>query len=110
MRHVFRVLPVLLAAVLFLMPNSAYAQNGSISGQARDGSGAALPGVTVEVSGPQLIGTRSTVTDDNGRYNITALPVTVLIDRKGRVAAQHVGVVNRKSFEAELKLLLAERP
>jgi cytochrome c biogenesis protein CcmG/thiol:disulfide interchange protein DsbE len=42
-------------------------------------------------------------------YNITALPVTVLIDRAGRVAAQHVGVVNKKSFEAELKQLLAER-
>ena len=42
-------------------------------------------------------------------YNITALPVTVLIDRAGRVAAQHVGVVDRKSFETELKQLLAER-
>jgi cytochrome c biogenesis protein CcmG/thiol:disulfide interchange protein DsbE len=42
-------------------------------------------------------------------YNITALPVTVLIDRAGRVAAQHVGVVNKKSFEVELKQLLAER-
>jgi thiol-disulfide isomerase/thioredoxin len=48
--------------------------------------------------------------DTAAPYNITALPVTVLIDRKGRVAAQHVGVVNRKSFEAELKQLLAERP
>jgi hypothetical protein len=74
MRVVLRVLPALIAAVLFLMPSSAYAQNGSISGQARDASGAALPGVTVEVTGPQLIGTRSTVTDDNGRYQITALP------------------------------------
>jgi len=43
-------------------------------------------------------------------YNITALPVTVLIDRAGRVAATHVGVVNKKSFEGELKQLLAERP
>jgi peroxiredoxin len=42
-------------------------------------------------------------------YDITALPVTVLIDRAGRVAAKHVGVVNKKSFEAELKQLLAER-
>ena len=42
-------------------------------------------------------------------YNITALPVTVLIDRAGRVAAQHVGVVDKKSFETELKQLLAER-
>jgi thiol-disulfide isomerase/thioredoxin len=41
-------------------------------------------------------------------YNITALPVTVLIDRKGRVAAQHVGVVDKKSFEVELKQLLNE--
>ena len=48
--------------------------------------------------------------DTAAPYNITALPVTVLIDRKGRVAAQHVGVVDRKSFEAELKQLLAERP
>ena len=42
-------------------------------------------------------------------YDITALPVTVLIDRTGRVAAKHVGVVNKKSFEAELRQLLAER-
>ena len=47
--------------------------------------------------------------DTAAPYNITALPVTVLIDRKGRVAAQHVGVVNRKAFEVELQQLLAER-
>ena len=65
-----------MAAVLILLPNSAYAQNGSISGQARDASGAALPGVTVEVSSPALIEkVRSTTTGDNGRYQITALPV-----------------------------------
>jgi peroxiredoxin len=44
-----------------------------------------------------------------GPYGISALPVTVLIDRAGRVAARHVGVVDRKQFEAELKQLLAER-
>jgi hypothetical protein len=27
------------------------------------------------------------------RYNVTALPVTVLIDRNGKIAAMHVGVV-----------------
>jgi cytochrome c biogenesis protein CcmG/thiol:disulfide interchange protein DsbE len=42
-------------------------------------------------------------------YNITALPVTVLIDRAGRVAATHVGVVQRKAFEKELVQLLAEK-
>jgi len=44
-----------------------------------------------------------------GPYGITALPVTVLLDRAGRVAARHVGVVDKKEFEAELKQLLAER-
>jgi len=44
-----------------------------------------------------------------GPYGITALPVTVLLDRAGRVAARHVGVVDKKAFEAELKQLLAER-
>jgi cytochrome c biogenesis protein CcmG/thiol:disulfide interchange protein DsbE len=42
-------------------------------------------------------------------YGISALPVTVLIDRKGRVAARHVGVVDKKMFEAELKQLLGEK-
>jgi peroxiredoxin len=41
-------------------------------------------------------------------YGVTALPVTVLIDRAGRVAAKHVGVVQKRAFEAELKQLLAE--
>jgi len=44
-----------------------------------------------------------------GPYGITALPVTVLLDRAGRVAARHVGVVDKRAFEAELKQLLAER-
>jgi len=47
--------------------------------------------------------------DAAGPYGISALPVTVLIDRAGRVAARHVGVVDKKQFEAELKQLLAER-
>jgi cytochrome c biogenesis protein CcmG/thiol:disulfide interchange protein DsbE len=47
--------------------------------------------------------------DAAGPYGISALPVTVLIDRAGRVAARHVGVVDKKQFEAELQQLLAER-
>jgi len=70
------VLRALIAAVLFLLPTAAFAQTGQISGIARDVSGAALPGVTVEVSGPQLIErVRSAQTDANGRYQITSLPV-----------------------------------
>ena len=56
MRQVLKVvLPAMIAAVLILLPGAAYAQTGSISGQARDGSGGALPGVLVEVTSPALI-------------------------------------------------------
>ena len=77
MRQVFKVvLPAVIAAVLILLPGAAYAQTGTISGVARDGSGGALPGVLVEVTSPQLIEkVRSTQTDGNGRYQIAALPV-----------------------------------
>jgi cytochrome c biogenesis protein CcmG/thiol:disulfide interchange protein DsbE len=47
--------------------------------------------------------------DAAGPYGITALPVTVLIDRAGRVAARHVGVVQKAAFERELQQLLGER-
>src|SRR6186997_1687193 len=75
MRPELKVLPVVLA-VLFLLPVAAHAQTGSIAGVARDTSGGALPGVTVEVTSPALIEkVRATTTDENGRYQITALPV-----------------------------------
>src|SRR5258705_8624800 len=60
-------------ALLVLLPVAASAQS-AFSGLVRDTSGAVLPGVTVEASSPVLIErTRTTVTDDTGRYTITDL-------------------------------------
>jgi outer membrane receptor for Fe3+-dicitrate len=61
--------------VLLLVPVSSYAQIAAgISGTVRDASGGVLPGVTVEVASPVLIeGSRGTVTDANGQYQITDL-------------------------------------
>ena len=42
-------------------------------------------------------------------YSVTALPVTYLIDKRGRIAATYVGVVDRANVEANIKTLLAER-
>ena len=39
---------------------------------------------------------------------ITVLPTTWLIDRRGRLAAAHVGLVDRTALEAEIRQLLAE--
>ena len=41
-------------------------------------------------------------------FGITALPVTLLIDREGRVADLHVGMVEKAAFEREIQILLKE--
>src|SRR5438093_41718 len=52
----------------------ASAQTSSITGIVKDTSGAVLPGVSVEVSSPGLIEkTRSTVSDESGRYRVIEL-------------------------------------
>jgi hypothetical protein len=76
MTRVLKTMLPILAAAILLVPQSVYAQVGSISGVVRDDSQAVLPGVTVEVTSPALIEkVRSTSSDGNGRYQITALPV-----------------------------------
>ena len=40
---------------------------------------------------------------------LSILPTTWLIDRNGRVAAEHIGLVDRASIEAEIRLLLDEQ-
>ena len=53
----------------------AQEQTGTITGRATDTSGAALPGVTVSVTSPNLIGgARTAVTDGQGVYRMTLLP------------------------------------
>ncbi|HEV3060528.1 MAG TPA: TonB-dependent receptor [Vicinamibacterales bacterium] len=62
--------------VLLLIPHQAAAQSpsGSIAGNVKDTSGAAVPGVTVEAASPALIEkVRTAVTDGQGNYKITEL-------------------------------------
>jgi peroxiredoxin len=42
-------------------------------------------------------------------YRIKSLPATFLIDRRGRIAAQYNGLVDRDDIERNIKSLLAER-
>lgn len=42
-------------------------------------------------------------------YSVTTLPVTYLIDKRGRIAATYTGVVDRADVEKNIKALLAER-
>src|SRR5438552_3016985 len=64
----------LIVAACVLVPSLARAQSSAIAGQVTDATGAVLPGVTVEASSPALIGgTRTAVTDGQGRYAIEQL-------------------------------------
>ena len=69
---------VALSLVLALLAvDFAFAQRrtGSIRGTVKDEAGEPLPGVTVEIKGPALMGTRSEITDTAGEFRFLALPI-----------------------------------
>jgi hypothetical protein len=74
MKSVYRFGLVLSVCLLLVAPVAVLAQTtGMIDGAITDQSGAALPGVTVELSGIKLQGARSTVTSADGRYRFLSL-------------------------------------
>lgn len=54
---------------------------------------------------PIVIGNPSLV----GPYRVDNMPVTLLIDRRGRIADWHVGMVDKATWEQEIRELLKER-
>jgi hypothetical protein len=74
------LVPFLAAGLLTLGTGDALAQGGgasqtgTINGRVADNSGAVLPGVTVTISGPSLMGTQNTVTNEQGVYRFPAVP------------------------------------
>jgi len=40
------------------------------------------------------------------QYGVEAMPVTVLIDREGKIAATHVGLVTKAEYQSEIEALL----
>src|SRR6188474_1910595 len=74
MKQVMRALAAVLLGLVLSRDASAQAL-GTIAGAVKDSSGAALPGVTVEVTSPALIEkTRTATTDSAGLYRIVNLP------------------------------------
>ena len=62
---------VAIAAPSFAQP----AQTGTISGEIKDATGGVLPGVTVTITSQDRGFSRSTVSDENGRYVFPAVPI-----------------------------------
>ena len=59
---------------LFATPALAQRTTGGISGTVKDSTGALLPGVTVAVSGPNIVGTQTATTNEQGFYRFINLP------------------------------------
>ena len=100
-----------ITAVLFLMPAAAFAQEGQIAGTVRDGSGAVIPGVSVEVSSPALIEkVRTTESDSSGAYRITNLPVgtyKVVFSLSGFTKQERDAVNLTSGFTANVNVTMA---
>jgi hypothetical protein len=63
-----------LALVLQLAVSAFAGTTGNITGTVTDSNGEALPGVTVLLTSPNLIGSRSAVTDAQGKFRSVFLP------------------------------------
>src|SRR3984893_7891287 len=95
----------LLCAAACLVPAVASAQV-AIAGVVKDGTGAVLPGVTVEASSPVLIEkTRTVVTDTAGQYKIVDLsPGTyqVAFTLSGFKSVRRTGILLEGTFTAQV--------
>ena len=63
-------------SLLLLFSSAALAQEttGGIQGSVKDAQGALIPGVTLEVTSPALIGKKTALTDGSGSYRFDLLP------------------------------------
>src|SRR5262245_59074468 len=102
---------VLLATIL-LLAASAAAQGvgGGIVGSVTDQTQGVLPGVTVTVTGPALMGTRSDVTTADGTYRLPNLPpgsgYTVVFELPGFASFKREGIRLDVGFTATINATL----
>src|SRR5438067_12158680 len=109
-------LVVAMLAICLLASTHAFAQGGgasttgSINGKAADTSGAVLPGVTVTVASPSLMGVQTSVSDGGGNYRFPALPpgtYTVTFELPGFTTLKRENIVIAMGFTAAVNVELA---
>ena len=77
---------------------SAYCQEttGGLQGTIKDPSGAVVPGATVRVTAPTLVGSKESITDSAGVYHFANLPpgtYTVTVEARGFEIAKEEGLI-----------------
>jgi carboxypeptidase family protein len=102
---------VLVSLLLFAGASSAFAQGttGSINGTITDNTGAVLPGATVTVSGPAIMGVQTNTTNEQGQYRFPSLPpgtFRVQYELSGFNTVVREGIVVNIGFTATVNVQL----
>ena len=95
------------------MPALAQQTTGNISGRALDPQGGAMPGVSVTAKSPQTGFTRAAVTDAEGVYRLSALPVgsyDLTVELQGFSTMERKGIVVNvgQTLELDFDLKVAQ--
>jgi hypothetical protein len=98
-------LAILATCVSLAWSSSAFAQSGTaaIGGRVTDQQGLVLPGVTVAITNAATGDSRSTVTNETGRYLFTAMPpgtYVLTIELAGFRSLRYENVALRVDTEA----------
>lgn len=120
---------IFILSIAFIFISSAVfsqsRESGTLEGTIKDDEGQPLPGVSINLSSPKLMGTRSTVTEKNGKYRFIVLPAgtyTIEASLQGFTPAKiekirvHIGatyvvdIVLKIATVGEEVLVIAEAP
>ena len=116
MKHQGLQLVVAALAMCLLASTPAFAQGGgasstgTINGKVIDTSGGVLPGVTVSVTSPNMMGVQTSVTDAGGNYRFPAVPpgtYAMSFELPGFNTRKNEGIEIRLGFTAQVNVELA---
>lgn len=106
-----RVLIVCVAALLMAVPlvaaQTTSGSTGAINGRVIDNTKGVLPGVTVTIASPAQMGTRSTITNDEGQYRFPAVPpgeYTITYELQGFTTVTRQGIRVSVGFTATVDI------
>jgi hypothetical protein len=98
--------------MLSASPALAQITQGRLTGTVTDAQGAVMPGVTVTITSPAMIGVQSTVSEANGKFLFPSLPsgtyrLTFELSGFQKVIRENVNVVTGQTISADAQLQVA---
>ncbi len=107
MRRVGLTVVMVLLVATGALAQTVSSTTGAINGKVTDTSGGVLPGVTVTIASPAMMGTRDTVTNDTGEFrfvSITPGDYQVTFELPGFAAVKRTEVRVGAAFTATLNI------